>query len=138
MTGKDDRSAEIVRGLVNRATSDKTSPDELVEVIVKLAGFATYFATREAETHAEYLHAERERKHTFASVKLTAMAEGATAAKAEAIAEASEAVGTARLREINAQAERLELKALLDGARDVMDAARSKLSWLKTERNHTP
>ena len=128
--GRDD-----LKDLLKQARDENITPDALVDLVQKLAAYAAWCAQEEAAAHAAYLDAERKRKSTFAMKKLEAMAGGATATKAEAMAEG--ATEKERKAEIAAQATRLELKALLDGARDVMDAARSKLSWLKLERNHT-
>ena len=129
------KGRDHLANLVKRV-KENSDPNELPELLTELAGWTFECAREEAREHGRYILAERTRKAKCAEVKLEKMAQGSSATKADAELEADARVKEAWRDEIGAQAERLELKALLDGARDVMDAARSKLSWLKAEMQH--
>lgn len=134
MTTGRERLAELVR----QARNPNVNPNDLPDIITEIAGWTFDCARLEAQAHAEYLEAERDRKYQFAKVKMRLMNENkSSAARAESEAELDPVVIESRIAEVKAQAQRLELKAMLDGARDVMDAARTKVSWLKNERSHS-
>lgn len=129
------QKGDILRDLVEKARDPKTSPDKLVEVIQELAARTFFCGEEEAKAHAAWQEAERQRKYRYAEERLKAMSEGASGTKADSMAEV--ATEEERKAEIAAFANRANLKAMLDGSRDVLDALRTRISYLKWERTNT-
>ena len=129
MTGTDK-----LKALVREGTAQNVDPARMVEILTELSGLSFFLGEQVAQHHRAYIQAEHERKMRSALAKFNAIAEGKSASAADNIAE----VGTEayRTRETEANAEWYRLRMLRDDTANVMDALRTRISYLKHERQN--
>jgi hypothetical protein len=134
-TNRPGAGSERLKELIRKGTNLGTAPSDLVDILSELAGLSFFLGEQTAKAHAEYIRAEHTRKMAAALCKHMAIIEGQPIGKAEAQAEKDSS--DQRLKEVEAHAEWYRLRVMRDDVAAVMDAIRTKISYLKHERTNS-